>query len=512
MSLLRSRAALLVCALVAQTVLKQAQPHAQQASWPPYRTVDAALPQQSDMQRFYQRHGPHAFWTEANWQIASWYLQNSAAEGLYPEDYRVTAASESLSRDMARTAAVLAFARDLRNGRAPLRSLDRDVLLPEPEFDSVVTTLLAAQDQASLKTFLTGLFPSGPEYRKLRHALGRYRAIAAAGGWGKIGASDAVETVQERLVIEYPSLLKRDATQSLEKFQEWHGLAADGKLSSATLAALNVSASVRVEQITANMERWRWLPNPLEASRLTVNVPAAMLTLWTEEKVVLSSRVIVGKPATRTPVLRAESTSLTLNPPWTVPRSISVNEMLPRLKRDHTYLRSQNIILLNGPPGDPHGLTVNWRALSSKTFPYRLQQVPGPKNALGVIKVEFPNHFDVYLHDTPGKAAFAGQQRALSHGCVRVEQILPLAAHVLSDNATEAAKRISDAIAEGKTRHLLLPRNLPVYLLYWTAAADARGEARFWPDIYGRDKRLLLKLQSPAELRLASQNVKCPTG
>ena len=512
MSLLRSRAVLLVCALAAQTVLNSAQPYAQQASLPPSVQIGAAMPQEGDVPRFYQRHGPHSFWTEANWQIASGYLQNAAAEGLNPEDYRVKAGSDSLSRDMARTGAVLTFARDLRNGRPPLRSLDRDVLLPEPEFDSVVTALLAAQDQASLRTFLTGLLPSGPEYRQLRNALGRYRAIAAAGGWGKIGASDTVENVQGRLAIEYPSLRKRDASQSLEKFQEWHGLAPDGKLSPATLAALNVSTSDRVEQISANMERWRWLPNPLEASRLSVNVPAAMLTLWTEEKVVLSSRVIVGKPATRTPVLRAESTGVTLNPPWTVPHSISVNEMLPRLKRDHTYLRSQNIVLLNGPPGDPHGLTVNWRALSSKIFPYRLQQAPGPKNALGLIKLELPNHFDVYLHDTPGKAAFAGQQRALSHGCVRVEQILPLAARALSENATEAATRITDAIAEGTTRYLPLPRKLPVYLLYWTAAADAGGEVRFWPDIYGRDGRLLRKLQAAPDLRLAAQNVKCPTG
>jgi murein L,D-transpeptidase YcbB/YkuD len=186
--------------------------------------------------------------------------------------------------------------------------------------------------------------------------------------------------------------------------------------------------------------------------------------------------------------------------------------MLPKLKRDRTYLRSQNIILLNGPPGDPHGLTVNWRGLSSRNFPYQLQQVAGPKNALGLIKLELPNQFDVYLHDTPGKAAFASQQRALSHGCVRVEQIFQLAVRALSENTDEAADRISGAIAEGKTRYLPLSRSLPVYLLYWTAAADARGEARFWPDIYGRDQRLLLKLQAPKELRLASQNVKCPIG
>jgi murein L,D-transpeptidase YcbB/YkuD len=507
MNWLRNLCVLLLCAMVAHILLNSSPTYAQS----PER-ADTVRTLEVEVQQFYQRHGLHAFWTETTWQIASGHLQNAAAEGLDPEVYRLTKDRDALSLDLARTSSVLAFAHDLRNGRALLRRIDRDVLLPEPTIDSVVTALMAAQNEGSLKAFFADLLPSSPEYRQLRLALGRYRAIAAAGDWPKVSASDPSDIIQKRLVVEYPSLIGRETTESLKQFQEWHGLGTNGTLSPATLAALNVSAGDRADQISANMERWRWLPRQLEASRLMVNVPAAMLALWTDGVIVLTSRVIVGKPATRTPVLRAESIGVTLNPPWTVPRSISVNEMLPKLKRDRTYLRSQNIILLNGPPGDPHGLTVNWHGLSSRNFPYQLQQVAGPKNALGLIKLELPNQFDVYLHDTPGKAAFASQQRALSHGCVRVEQIFQLAVRALSENTDEAADRISGAIAEGKTRYLPLSRSLPVYLLYWTAAADARGEARFWPDIYGRDQRLLLKLQAPKELRLASQNVICPIG
>jgi murein L,D-transpeptidase YcbB/YkuD len=319
--------------------------------------------------------------------------------------------------------------------------------------------------------------------------------------------------VRARLEAEYPSLAGADTITALKRFQEWHGLEADGVLARATLAALNVPAADRARQIEANMERWRWLPRPLETSRVTVNIPTASLVLLVDGKIALESRVVVGKPATPTPILRADSVGVTVNPPWTVPRSIAVKEMLPKLKRNPAWLQSQHIVLLNGPPGDPHGLGVNWRALSAAAFPYRLQQLPGPDNALGQIKLELPNRFDVYLHDTPGKAAFAAARRALSHGCVRVQQILPLAAHALSDDSREAAQRITDAVAEGKTRYLPLPRTLPVYLLYRTADADAAGEARFWPDLYGRDKRLLERLQRPApELRLAAENAKCPTG
>ena len=471
--------------LLAQLLLVPAQPLAQS---PPHQP-------QTEMR---------AVWSEANWAVAARILQNASDEGLEPSDYRPSA-----TNDAARTAAASAYARDLRLGRDRLRGLDKDILLPEQVFDAPAALALALKDNR-LEAFFSGLPPPAGEYARLRSALARYRAIAAGGGWGSLTARAPETDLRARLESEYPSLAGIPTDIALKHFQDRHGLPADAKLSRATLAALNVPAAERAQKIAANMERWRWLPRPLEASRIAVNVPAAILTLWTEGKVALESRVIVGKPATPTPILRANGIGVTVNPAWTVPRSIAVKEMLPKLRHNPAWLKSQNIILLNGPPGDPHGLLVNWRGLSQNNFPYRLQQLPGSNNALGLIKLELPNRFDVYLHDTPGKGAFAASQRALSHGCVRVEQIMPLAAHALSDDSRQAAQRIADAIAVGQTRTLPLPRTLPVYFLYLTAQADARGEMQFWPDLYGRDRRLLLQLRAP-DLRIA-HNVKCPTG
>ena len=262
--------------------------------------------------------------------------------------------------------------------------------------------------------------------------------------------------------------------------------------------------------IAANMERWRWMPPTLEPDRIVINAADAQLQLWLGGKMVLASRVIVGRPDNRTPILRAEGAGVTINPPWTVPHSIAVKEILPKLKRNHAYLASQDMILLDGPAGDPHGLGVNWRAIRAGTFPYRIRQYPGPRNPLGRVKIELPNRFDVYLHDTPGKAAFDRPSRAASHGCVRVEQILPLASYALAADLT-AVERITQAIADGETRYLPLQRKLPVYFLYWTAFAGGDGALKFIPDIYGRDKRMIPALRTNS-LRSAANAAACNKG
>lgn len=265
----------------------------------------------------------------------------------------------------------------------------------------------------------------------------------------------------------------------------------------------------RREQIAANMERWRWLPPALEPDRIVVNAAAAELELWLDGQRMLSSRVVVGKPATPTPILRAESAALTLNPPWSVPHSIAAKEILPRLKRNPRYLQQQNMVLVDGPAGDPHGLAIDWRAIPAGRFPYRVQQQPGPDNALGRIKLELPNRFDVYLHDTPAKTAFAAKNRALSHGCVRVEQIMPLATYALAQ--PQAAAKIEALLRTTETRRLSLRKTLPVYFLYWTASVDAQGALQFAPDIYGRDSRLIAAMKQ-VPLRVAANLASCARG
>lgn len=263
----------------------------------------------------------------------------------------------------------------------------------------------------------------------------------------------------------------------------------------------------RRDILAVNMERWRWLPARLEPDRIEVNAATAKLTMWLGGKEVLSSPVIVGKPETPTPILRAEGAAITVNPVWNVPHSIAVKEFLPKLKRNRAWLAGQDMVLLDGPPGDPHGLTVNWRAIPAGKFPYRIRQAAGARNPLGQVKLELPNRFDVYLHDTPGKAAFARSNRAQSHGCIRVQQILPLASYALAGRP-DAVGQIKDAISQGETRTLPFSRKVPIYVLYWTAFAAEEGEVEFAADLYARDSRMIAAMRPPV-LRIAAMEPPC---
>ena len=456
-------------------------------------------------------------WSDSDAAILGAALDEAGREGLDPRDYAVPPMPAGQARDMRLTSAAIAYVRDLRLGRARLKALDDDVQLPPQDFDAAAA-LDAALQNHRLGPFLAGAAPPQPEYAALRKALAFYRGVAVKGGWPALPDGTPADfadgknaaLLRRRLAYEDPAaaLPGADVTEAVKRFQARHGLDADGRVGARTLAELNMTADARVQQIVANMERWRWLPRQFEASYIAINVPDARLALTLDGKRVLESRVVVGKPKTPTPIMRAEGAGVTINPPWNVPASIARREILPKLKANPSYLKSQDMILVNGPPGDPHGLHVNWRAIPAGTFPYRIQQHPGPKNSLGTIKIELPNKFAVYLHDTPAKQAFNRPARDLSHGCVRVEQILPLASYALASNLS-ATDMLSNAVAAGKTQYLPLERRLPVYFLYWTAFAEADGTFQFRPDIYGRDARLIAALQKGAAMRVSANTAKC---
>ncbi len=437
-------------------------------------------------------------------------LVHAEDEGLDPADYHLGAsvfhkvpesALATAEFDILLSDAALRYAGELRKGRYALRSLDRDIDLPDQSFDAVAA-LSSALQSGRLPAFLTGLPPPHPQYARLKSALGLYRSIAEKGNWPSLpdrsssaffdNANDR-DLLLRRLSYEDTSLAtagEKDVAEALKRFQSRHGLEPDGRVDAQTLEALNVPAAERVFEIVANMERWRWLPRAFEKRYVLINAADASLEVVDDGNVVLSSRVIVGRPRDPTPILRAVATGITVNPPWNVPQRIARNEILPKLKRHHNYLLSQNMILRNGPTGDPYGLNIDWRNVGRGAFRYRVQQLPGPKNALGTIKLELPNRFDVYLHDTPAKSVFDRDKRDVSHGCVRVQQILPLASYALTGDAASVSL-LTSAVAMGTTGHFSLSEPLPIYFLYWTVFVDSDGSVEFRPDIYGRDRRLI---------------------
>ncbi len=486
---------------------------------------------------FYTQRNDAPCWSgsalaESEAQSAISALEHADQDGLDPQDYHADSALlrgqpatalQEAERELVLTDGVLRYAREIHAGRSALRALDSDVELPDSSFNAL-SALQTALQNGSVPAFLAGLAPPRAEYAQLKAALARYRAIAGQGDWPQLSLVGSAKTksvdaalLTQRLGLEDGVLSAiaaptvDDIEDAVKRFQSRHGLAANGRIDQATLDALNVPAAERAMQIVANMERWRWLPEHLEAIHVEVNVPDARLDLIENGETVLTSRVIAGRPNDPTPILRAQAISVTINPPWNIPGPIARHEIWPKLRRHSAYLLSHDMILLDGPPGDPHGLGINWRAL--KSFPYHVRQLPGPKNALGQIKLELPNRFDVYLHDTPGKSAFNLDERHLSHGCVRVQQILPLASFALSGDTNAMIDDLTAAIANPTTQHLPMKTPLPIYLLYWTAFADAEGAIEFRPDIYGRDQRLIAALADhAASQRVTSAVSECQVG
>jgi L,D-transpeptidase YcbB len=231
---------------------------------------------------------------------------------------------------------------------------------------------------------------------------------------------------------------------------------------------MNVPVRARIEQIVLNLERWRALPRDLGGSYMMVNVPAETLDVVADGVSVMSMKVVVGDTEHPTPVVRTAMVAVTLNPTWTIPASIVTKEILPKSKRDPSYLGKNGIVFTPGR---------GW------------QQMPGPKNPLGQIKFETPNRFDVYLHDTPSRLAFDRFFRAQSHGCVRLEHAAELAGFVLGSMGWNDLQ-IAQAAATGENRHIDLKRRWRIYLLYATSFVDEDGTVEFRDDLYGRDQRL----------------------
>jgi len=422
-------------------------------------------------------------------------LNNAGAEGLSARDYAADSIQppsdpdpdKRARYDLLLTNSLLRYAHYVRQGRVAPDQVYNDVDYKVKVSDESAELDNALRD-GHVDEFLKSLPPQQDGYRALRDLLGRYRQIAANGGWPKLQADQIAfrrgdplyAQLKQRLAAEDSSITPAShgaaVRQALLRFQRAHGLNATGAADHDTIAELNADLGTRIAQIEANMERWRWLPRSFEQRYVEVNVPAAYMNFVDSGRVILSSRVVVGREKDPTPLLRADATSITINPVWHIPQKIARKEILPKLKYNPHYLRANDIKIVNRST-------------------MQMKQLPGPKNALGSIKIEMPNRFNVYLHDTPGQSVFSKNLRDESHGCMRVEQILPLASIALTGNAGDAIEQLSNAIDTGDTQQVPLPSPLPIYVVYWTVTVASDGSPQFWPDIYGRDQQLIAALQ-----------------
>lgn len=452
-------------------------------------------------------------------------LKDADRDGLTPEDYhasKLMALRERLwnrdarksvddnalaDADVLLTCMFLEYAADLASGRVDPRAIDAQWVEKPREID-LSGTLTRALGGEGVNAVLRELAPKHPEYRALRDVLSAYRDIRERGGWPivpakltlKIGSRHAaVSILRKRLAMsgdfgpnsassvnDTRSDFDEPLTRAVANFQTRHGLKSTGVFTPETAAAMNVPVESRMQQIAINMERWRWLPDDLGDPHIRVNLPAFRLDILEHGHPALTERVIVGKRESKTPIFSDEMQYVVFSPYWNIPEQIVRDETVPRALSDPGFLSRNNIEVVgtSGEVLDPE--TIDWtNAGSDKTL--RFRQKPGADNSLGLVKFVFPNHFNVYLHDTPADALFARIERDFSHGCMRVEQPLELAQYVLKDQPEWTTDRITAAMHAGKEQTVKLTRALPVHVVYFTVMPYANGAVQFREDIYGYD-------------------------
>lgn len=447
------------------------------------------------LRRFYDGHGGQPVWaTHPAQATALWHaVLNAGDHGLDPDSFHVAAFARTglspIDRDMLLSDAFLAYAEALGHGAVPTEARSDDEELNPGSVDAVAA-VDAALTSPDPEATLVSLAPKIPQYAALRHAFQTYHAVAKAGGWPHVpeaATADRTRVLQHRLATEgylpagYATNVFDDHTeQALKKFQDRHGLNPDGKLGNTTLVELNVPAEMRARQIAVNLERLRWLPRELPADRVWVNTASAQLQLFRNNQPVFTTRVVVGGLDKQTPEFQAQIQSVLYNPPWYIPYGIAQKEIMPLVEADPSYL-------------ERHHMTIREHGA--------IHQEAGPYSALGRLKFEMPNKFDVYLHDTPQRSYFALANRRLSHGCVRVQNPRELASLLVGIPEDEITKNIN----LGTTNRKMLGQPVPVFIVYQTAFAEADGEVQFRQDFYQRDADIAQRLIRGAQPPLAQQ-------
>jgi L,D-transpeptidase YcbB len=271
--------------------------------------------------------------------------------------------------------------------------------------------------------------------------------------------------------------------KSLIRFQQRNGLVADGILGPQTIETLNVPVFDRIQQIKNAIEQWKMFGEKINEPYILVNLPDYSLQIIDSGKVIKRMKVIIGKQTTRTPVFLSMIEYLVINPNWIVPHSIASKEILPMLQNDPEYITRNHMEIFTFYKGSKVKVadSVDWKKVSRENFRYQIEQTPGPWNVLGQVKFIFPNKYNIYLHDTSEKYLFSHPVRTYSHGCIRIEKPLDLAAWLLSTSREEIESLFLES---GVSSIINLPVPVPVTIDYFTTWVDADSSLQFREDIY----------------------------
>lgn len=460
-------------------------------------------------------------------------LAEASSHGLDPADYSVEVPRASFSmddmasrqRELARfeltlSAKVLRYVRDATRGRIdPNRLSGYHDFAPKPlDLAGTLDKLSRTFDTAVL---LESYHPQNEEYRQLRAELESLSAqeendivvdpnLLLKPGGKSAELPKLIALIERKATPEFAtrhsvllalSREKEDYTPDIvpliKDAQEEHGLKGDGVIGPRTVQALaGVSRSDRIAKVKVALEQLRWLPSDLGARRVFINQPAFTATYFENNAEKLSMRVVIGRPSNQTSFFQDVIEQIDYNPYWGVPQSIIVNEMLPRLRGDPGYLDRAGYEVTDAKGKRIPSSAINWGQFGGKV-PYSVRQSPSEANALGELKILFPNKHAIYMHDTPQKALFDRESRAFSHGCVRLHQPREMAAALLGKDIEYVKTKLAAGHSSEK-----IPGDIPVYVAYFTAWPNKDGVVEYFPDVYSRDDKVLTAIEKTEAVRV----------
>lgn len=444
------------------------------------------------------------------------FINNAYAYGLFPEDYnleRLTElrtqvtdttkenkldASKWAEADLRLTAAFVGIIKDLKWGRLLHDSLVKKDSLFNSNF--FYSQWQAFNQHKNMAVIADSVEPQHHFYQEIKSTLQQFLDSVTIKKYATVKAKDSLQypkVVAARLYEEDTAFAVNSTdsvalSTAIKKYQRSKKLKPDGKITPALIKELNQTPYHKFIRVAINMDRYKQLPS-LPDQFIFVNIPAYRLQLWDSGMVMLTSKVIVGKPETRTPQITSAITNMITYPKWHIPESIIKKEILPGLKSDPGYLARKGFHLVDDRGNDVDPYTVKWAQYKSY-IPYTVVQGSGDDNALGVFKFNFPNPYSVYLHDTNQRYLFEKGKRALSHGCVRVQAWSELASYILTNDSKVSTNAVPvDSMQNWlvlKEKHTIpVRKKVPLYIRYITCSVQ-EGNFVFYEDIYGEDSRL----------------------
>jgi len=502
------------------------------------QAVAEAAANDRDIAAFYRSNEFGAVWTgtgeadRARRAALFAAMENAAMHGLPPARYDTDRLMRILSdvrgprergeAEVELTKAFIGLARDMQSGVLEPGRVDGDIKR-EGVYRDASTYLAGISESDRPRAYIRSLVPQTREYARLMKEKLRLKGLIETGGWGRAvparalqegDRGDAVVALRDRLMkmgyLPRTSTMVYDANiaKAVREFQAAHGLEADGTAGSATITQINRSPEQRLISVIVAMERERWLNKERGSRHILVNLTDFSARIIDNDRITFETRAVVGANSSdrRSPEFSDVMEHLVINPRWNVPRSIAVNEYLPKMQRNPGA--AGHLRLYDASGRQVSRANVNFSAYTRNTFPFNLVQPPSDSNALGLVKFMFPNRYNIYLHDTPSKHLFAHARRAYSHGCIRLAQPFDFAYQILARQEENPKEFFHRVLETGQETQVDLEQEIPVHIIYRTAFTDAKGRAQYRPDVYGRDARIWAALQNegvaPEILRYAS--------